>query len=329
MTKLSALKDLLVGFVAQQPQSVGNMTVIPLTAPDTEYHDVGNLGDVELAKDTDYSSLHLRTRRDRGVTIVPQGLTYLTKERAQDRAVPSAHLLKGTRQVGAFCVQSSQAGHMSGNRPETRELRLLPQSLRYAAFQKRESRSYSELWQTLGKFNRDSQLGGDFLATFFTHYAGQLDQFVAEFEVIPQQRGAIILINDEVVGVEIAPNQHAFGVLWEPAIRDCYGSEALRARDKAKPTQEEILGEVEDLEDLPVAVDRMAQREKARAQRLVMNILEQGGTMQQTQSLDELTMYSVSTDAFVGFGVQAEQGDGFIFLSLMSKPLTARGFKFN
>ena len=108
------LKDLLKGFAAHQPQSVGNMSVIPLTAPDSEYHDVGDVSDVDLDRDTDYSSLHLRTRRSSGVTIVPNGLTYITKERAQDRAVHSAHLIKDTKKVGAFCVQSSQCGHMSG-----------------------------------------------------------------------------------------------------------------------------------------------------------------------------------------------------------------------
>lgn len=324
------LKDLLKGFTAHIPQSIGNMSVIPLTAPDSEYHDVGDVSDIDLDRDTDYNSLHLRTRRSSGVTIVPNGLTYITKEHAQDRAIHSAHLIKDTKEMGAFCVQSSQCGYMSGQQRESRRLRLLPQSLRFKAYQKRGSSSYSELWQSLAAFNRSMNLSGDFLATYFDKFADQLDQFVAEFEVIPQQRGAIILINDEVIGVEVAPNEHAFEAIWEPAIRDCYGSEALRARDKAKPAKEEILEDIDNLDDLAMVVDQLGQREKARAQKIIMSILDQSGKLKKNHTLDELTMYNVETSSFVGFGVKTEdEDDGFIFLSLISKPMAQRGFEFN
>lgn len=324
------LKDLLKGFTAHQPQSVGNMMVIPLTAPDSEYHDVGDVSDIDLERDTSYNSLHLRTRRSSGVTIVPNGLTYITKERAQDRAVPAAHLIKGVKQVGAFCVQSSQGGYMRGQQRESRQLRLLPQSIRFKAYQKRSSTSYSELWRNLTAYNRSVNLSGDFLMTYFDKFADQLNEFVAEFEVIPQQRGAIILINDQVVGVEIAPNEHSFEAIWEPAIRDCYGSEALRAREKAKPAKEEILEDIDDLDDLATVVSQLEQREKSRAQQIVMAILSQSGSLHQSHTLDELTMYDVDTEAFVGFGVQTnDEDDGFIFLSLMSKPMAQRDFQFN
>ena len=323
------LKELLKGFVAHCPQSVGNMTVIPLTAPDSEYHDVGDIGEVELDRDTSYSSLHLRTRGSK-VTIVPNGLTYITKEAAQDRAVHSAHLLKGTKEVGAFCVQSSQGGHMRGNQREARKLRLLPQSLRYKAFQKRGSTSYSELWNSLGAYNRSMGLSGDFLTTYFDNFAGQLDQFVAQFEVVPQQRGAIVLINDEVVGLEIAPNEKAFEAIWEPAILDCYGSEALRVREKAKPAKADILEDVDDLDDLAIMVDQLGKREKARAQDIIGSVLKQRGKLRKSHEVDELSMYDVDTSAFVGFGVQTEdEDDGFIFLSLISKPMASRDFDWN
>lgn len=323
------LKDLLKGFVAHQPQSVGNMTVIPLTAPDSEYHNVGDVGDVRLEGDTNYNSLHLGTSAGR-VTIVPNGMTYITKEQAQDRAVHSAHLVKGRKEVGAFCVQSSQAGHMRQHNDAHRELRLLPQSIRYKAYQKRGSTSYSELWNSLKLFNRECGVSGDFLTSYFDRYAEQLDQFVAEFEVIPEQRGAIILINDGVCGVEIAPNQKAFEAIWEPAIRDCYGSEALRLKDKAKPSQAEILEDVDNLDDLATVVGQLEQREKAHAQDIVLGVLNQRGRLNKSHALDELTMYDVDTSQFVGFGVKTvDEDDGFIFLSLICKPMAARDFSFN
>ena len=37
----------------------------------------------------------------------------------------------------------------------------------------------------------------------------ELDEFVAEFECVPRQIGAIILVDDQVVGVERAPS-HAY-----------------------------------------------------------------------------------------------------------------------
>lgn len=209
-------------------------------------------------------------------------------------------------------------------------MRLLPQSLRYAAFQRRTSANYSELWQSIGQYNRSSGCSGDFLTTYFTKYADQLDEFVAEFEVVPKQRGAIVLINDEVVGVEIAPNTKAFEAIWEPAIRDCYGSEALRAREKAKPAEEEFLGDVADLDDLTTAVARLEEKERARVQELVNSILKQRGRKTKSHQLEELTMHDVETGDYVGFGVTTDSVDeGFIFLSLISKPLAARDFAFN
>jgi hypothetical protein len=55
-----------------------------------------------------------------------------------------------------------------------------------------------------------------------------LDEFVAEFECVPRQIGAIILVDDQVVGVERAPSHAYWQSVWPCLIRECYGSLAIR-----------------------------------------------------------------------------------------------------
>ena len=56
----------------------------------------------------------------------------------------------------------------------------------------------------------------------------KLIRFNAEFEVVDGQRGAIIMINDKIVGIEIAPTHDYWKTVWNSLVRDCYGSEVIR-----------------------------------------------------------------------------------------------------
>lgn len=255
------LRNLLLDLQMAQSQTVGNMTLVPLVTQTTEYSTIGDLRHLYLEQDQSYDTLVMATRSPY-ITIIPQGLVFITKERAQDRTLPSAHLVNLKKNCHAFCVQSSQAGLMQEAAIEQRQFRLLPAKVRSAALAKRNQPDFSALWEDLAAFNQQLDVPGDFLITFFRRYQKQLAQFVAEFEPVPFQRGALILINDELVGVEVMPNNSAFLALWEPLIRDCYGAEALL--HSTTPAKIPVLLEnVESLDELVGAVKDLAKQEQA------------------------------------------------------------------
>lgn len=327
-----ALSEFLNGLTPGQIQSVGNMSVIPLVSHE-EYTKVGSVDDVVLERDTNYSSLHLATKADY-VTIVPNGMAFITKQNAQDRAVPSAHLLtKGGRgrEVPAFCVQSTQNGYMRKSDTD-HKVHLLPQSLRYKAFRKRTNRGghyYANLWEDLERFNTSMGVGGNYLITFLNKYAEQLDQFVAEFELVDNQRGAIVLINDQVAGVEISPNHAAFRDVWKPMIRDCYGAESAFAAKQAKPHESAMIRDVESLDELVSAVSDAQASELQHAKSIVGNILSQAETTTVAEQAGNLELLAVDTEHYEGQAARTRDENEWVYVSLMSKPVKNRKFTWN
>jgi len=326
------LRDLLRGLEACPPQSVGNMVVVPIIGAETEFRNVGHVGDVQLREDVSYESMRFGTD-SRHVTIVPQGLVCLTKESAQDRVLPSAHLLQGKegKQLHTFCVQSSQCGLMRKDREEERQFRLLPASLRLKAYRNRDTAGYSALWEDLRAFNtstgateRGSQ-GEDFLVNFFRKFDEQIAEFVAEFEPVEGQRGAIVLVNGSVVGVEVMPNRETFLDMWQYLIRDCYGSEALARIDKAKPERAFVLEDVGDLDQLVGAVDRLAEKEQAWAEEVAESVLSEGVELQSAEAEGAFSLHNVDMPGYDGQLVKKEEDT--IFLSLLAKEAGRRGFR--
>src|SRR5262245_52490999 len=124
------LGNLLTDLEARPPQAVANMTVIPLVSPAAEVA-VGTLRDIYLEKDPAYNRLVLGTESEYP-TILPLGYTLITREQAQDRAVATKSIVpgRGSREVPAYCVQSSQCGHMARANRERQEARMLPLGVR-------------------------------------------------------------------------------------------------------------------------------------------------------------------------------------------------------
>src|SRR5919206_3671670 len=160
------LGDLLAGLEARQPQAVANMTVIPLVSQAEEVA-VGTLRDIYLEQDPAYNRLVLGTESAHP-TILPLGYTFITKERAQDRAVATKAVIpgRGSREVPAYCVQSSQGGHMARANRERQEARMLPLGVRRLAFRHRESQDFRALWDGLAEHHRRHGVAGNSLSSF-------------------------------------------------------------------------------------------------------------------------------------------------------------------
>jgi hypothetical protein len=222
------VEDVLYGLGVGEPQSVANMEMFPLIAEDERG---------EVAVDDDFAppdSVQMGTRAygeveivnsgDRA-TIVPPGASWVVSEKAQDHAIGGGKILgPGERTVinTAMCIQSSQSGTITvGNQ----EMTMLPAELRSSALALRGERNYEKLWGYLKRFNGNHGLSGESSLVYFLEtFKKQMDEFVAEFENVRNQVGAIILVDNRVVGIEVAPTREYWESIWIPLIRVCYGS---------------------------------------------------------------------------------------------------------
>lgn len=205
-------------------QSVGSMQVIPLLGDDD-----ATFAPPELEVGTrGYGNVVLRSTLDKP-TIVPPGAGWVVPQRAQDHAVPSATFVKkGEEKLvdTAMCIQQTQGGYISTGK---HRLSILPVALRNKALAMRHVKQFNKLWNDITAFNKAlgvPEHAGNLVA-FMKTYEKQLDEFVAEFELVPKQIGAVVLIGGTIVGVERAPSAEFFRTVWEPLVRVSYGSLAI------------------------------------------------------------------------------------------------------
>jgi hypothetical protein len=228
MTTNLTVEQILAGTSRGRMQTVGQMQVIPILGDDDDAFDPPDF----TVGTQDYGSVHLRNDGDRP-TIVPTGAGWVVRAAAQDHAVGSGALMpaKSSRTIDtAMCIQQTQGGLISKSK---HKMLVLPVALRSPALAKRKERGYDKLWASISEFNESvgasDRYGGGHLEYFLQKYQRELDEFVAEFELVPDQIGAIVLINGKVVGIERAPSQAFWEAVWEPLIRVCYGSLAIKA----------------------------------------------------------------------------------------------------
>jgi len=102
-------------------------------------------------------------------------------------------------------------------------------ALRAPALAHRREGQYNALWNHISEFRAtygDRGVGN--LVEFLERFGKELDEFVAQFEIVPHQVGALVLVAGKVVGIERAPSVAFWDKVWSPLIRVCYGSLALR-----------------------------------------------------------------------------------------------------
>lgn len=224
------VEEILKGTRFGRTQSVGHMEVIPIL-------DEGEAADDTFAPPnfsagtTDYGSIRVQNLDDDRPTIVPTGSGFISKQYAQDHATPSAKFLKAGENTTirrAMCIQETQGGLI--RQEEDTMLVVLPAPIRAQALAMRNEDELGRAWSSIRQFNRSVGVHGrGDLVNFLKEYDKQLDEFVAEFELVPDQIGAIIVIGGKVVGVERAPNISFWEKIWIPLVRVCYGSLAIRA----------------------------------------------------------------------------------------------------
>lgn len=224
--KIDFLNDLTLGTA----QKSGPMTVIPLLGEDIT-KDLATFSEIKFEKVETYGEMVFSNNSDKPF-ILPAGYAIMTKQLAQDHALVYSTILPGNKKTiieTACCIQQTQCGYIDGK--GIKHFNFIPTEIRKGSVLNHTNGSlnFSRLWPLISSFQKKlvkDEMGN--LILFFNKYMDKLLSYNAEFECVAGQRGAIILFNNEIVGIEIAPTQEYWKTIWNPLIRDSYGSTILR-----------------------------------------------------------------------------------------------------
>ncbi|MCP4783288.1 MAG: hypothetical protein GY903_00375 [Fuerstiella sp.] len=318
--KKMTLANVLHGCTPGRIQSVGYMQVIPLVSDLSDCRFVSPVEGAAEVFTTEYETLGFRNPSD-CLLIVPCHAGYVVKHAAQDHAMAHAGVVRslGERKFDtAMCVQQSQGGYIK--RGDYRML-ILPYALRERALEVRKNKNYNKLWDAISVFNQEMgvQAAGH-LEFFLKHFQKELDEFVAEFECVPGQIGAIILVDDQVVGVERAPSHSYWKSVWPCLVRECYGSLAIRiAQLKSEcavvPASRTTLpDDIRSLDELDSLIAEIAHQEDERARATVRELLDEQLLLTRDESTEGLSIDTVRPGRFTGQVIR--DGDRVVYASL-------------
>lgn len=225
--------DFLDGLSLGKVQKSGPMTVVPLLGEDATKN-LASFNDIQFNKVVTYGEMNFSNNSEKPF-ILPSGYAIMTKQLAQDHALVYSTILPGECQrtiESACCIQETQCGYIDGK--GIKHFNFLPIEIRKNSVLKHTNNNsyhfeFSRLWPIISKFQKDLLKNGvGNLILYFNKYMDKLASYNAEFETVNGQRGAIILYNNEIVGIEIAPTQEYWKHIWNPLIRDAYGSTILK-----------------------------------------------------------------------------------------------------
>lgn len=330
----TTIKDCLHSCVPGISQTVGYMQVIPLIS---EVSFDGFISFRELEYRSSQYGIVCIENPLRKKSIVPRGTDILIKKGAQDHAILETQLFNAKRKeytvLNAVCIQNTQSGHFVG--PDTKDVSILPYFLREVSFDIKQcikygkkynyqNSGYGRFWGAVAEFN--SQFGIEhnraYISDFIEKMAKELDENIAHFERIYQQRGAIILIDGDVIGIEVAPSYEYWKDEWEPLVRETYGSFAIQYRQlygeaPFPKTRERLSSDVSTLQEIEKELKRVFKKEQINVKTIIRDLMKLSLELTKTDNLDSLQSYDIKNDRFVGNIVKDD--DAIVYVSLMSK----------
>lgn len=323
------LKDRLRSLNAGEVQSVDGMSVIPLIDEDNrEYDEISPLEEVDFDGTSSYGTMHYRNNSDDGVGVIPTNQTIISKEMAQDHSMGSSGLVEAGSRVqfeNACCIQSSQGGRLTGNK-DNHMFGVLPVSLRGILDQyKRNREGYSRLWNSIGNWNKDVVRNPrQALDVFYDEFEDELDNFLAEFEIVKNQIGALVFFGGDLVGVEIAPHKEYWNRVWNWLVRGCYGSEFLRQNKMGSITSRVSLPDLDScdtIEEIEATIESYLTHTRNYFLQSVNPQLEGRNTNYQSVKDINLDFAEVSLNSdnnFIG-DIVTNKDDDVVYTSLVRK----------
>ena len=323
VTEKITIADVLRGCSAGRVQSVGCMQVIPLVSDITD--DRFAAPDEALVSTSGYGTLVFKNESNKTMIIPPQ-TAYIVNQAAQDHALPHAALLKAKavkEYNTAMCIQQTQGGYIQAGK---HDMIILPFLLREKAHKIRNKVDFRRLWNDIGRLNKDAGVDGDMggvgghLDVFLKHFEQQLSAFVAEFEPVPKQVGAVIMIGGSVAGIERTPSYDYWKVVWPALIRECYGSLAIMwsQRNVGKvPDTRTPLKKATSIAELRNALKDATEVEKAKIADVVNGLLGVAMSAESEESDSPIRIDSVIGDNFLGQVVR--DGPAVVYGSIIAK----------
>jgi hypothetical protein len=220
-------------------QSIMNMQIVCLTT-DNEFSldsRFGNPLTALKAGNSSYGQINFTNKENKEI-IVPTQMAVMTKQTAQNHGMTKAGYIPAKGNItfrDAGCVQGSQGGHFS----DTQEFRMLPISMREMVLDTIGTpESYQRIYPAINKLGVDTQSNsGSYLNVYFDKYDKKLEQFIAHFERPKNLIGIVVLVDDEIVGIDKFPSFTYAEQVWDMMIRDCYGSLAIISELKSKKSR--------------------------------------------------------------------------------------------
>ncbi len=129
---------------------------------------------------------------------------------------------------------------------------------------------------------------------------------MADFERVSHQVGAVVLMDNRVVGIERAPNHAYWASVWSSLIRECYGSLAIEVARRKGPSAEApawyvpLRGKVRGLDALADAVFEADARQNGQAVAIVRKVGTEPLASDLHEQIGDLRLETISSGAFVG-----------------------------
>lgn len=315
--------ELLAGTSPGKIQQVGYMSIIPIIKDiDEQDEQVCDPARVLLGTSS-YGSVELENQTDQ-VAIVPFGVGTITEQRAQDHAVPKAKVLSAKQKSTinyAACIQETQGGYVT---KDAHNVTILPWAIKEISLRTRNETSYSKLWPAIRSFNKSLgvRITGH-LEIYLKEFKDDLDSFIAQFEIVPGQIGAIILIDGYVMGIELTPNYQYFKSVWNPLIRESYGSLVLQYikefgdNPPVPRTRVPMNTNVTSLTELEKELVRVQEEEDERIKNIVRGLLRDDFKVEVDEDLAGYKVQTINNKQFIG-QVVTKGDDSVAYLSLVA-----------
>ena len=311
------IQRLLEGRTIGQPLHYGHLSMIPIfgsncqagayAAPETA---------LKLTSVRTYGEMHLNNLAEKP-TIVPLNLGYF-QQGAQNHALCTGWILAPNEEKlfkDACCIQASQGGYIKNS---DERFIVLPHQLRKKALALQGINNYSKLWSSIALFNNGLGLKNrGHLDELKQAFQPELLQTTYHLELQPNQTGAIFLCQDEVMGIELAPDANYWAELHKPLVMYCYAPLRLQLEQQnIEPKRGQALNTegVTTLKALKEVYQTTQMNRMVTAKNTVTTIGGERFEAQTHQKFDNDKLLNIKTMTFEGQAVMHGQAVAYVSL---------------
>jgi len=265
--KMSEAKEKISGFLENltqyvtfgKPQSYKNLTIIPIILKDDPLDFItireaeeNDLGYIQELQNESVATLQAVNQGDKPI-LIPY--MQVVKGGRQDRTIFEPILVpaNSTLAIPSKCIEHSRWSYRSFDEQSTKRFYTSDQKMSQSIHAKTIRAGYimknaqSEVWDGIESMSSRMALGIEAAPTrsgiqIQETQKERIDEYQANFNLIPDQAGIIGLINNQVVGLELYGNSPAFQIFWKDlinsfAVEAILRSENLKTLKAIKPAE--------------------------------------------------------------------------------------------